>query len=353
MKTDPIKNTIEQIKKVSLTPKEKSTLFDVLNWYAESNPSIKSPYSISVWTHHFNRPLSYILASLLIVLLAGGTTVFASEAALPGDILYPVKIHVSEPIKVALAVTAEAKQQIQVAQVEERLMEAEDLAVQGRLASSTASDIKEAVNAQVQILQANISHKNKDKLDVTLSAHASVLKSIKDHSSDDQKTHINDIEAVIHQNENKLGDDVDTGDDDAVSTSTTATSTMTTTTVQVITPGKSDNKTKFPERKDKVQKVIHDADQKIQANIQNHPSNDSFEHDILDSASTSIQNAQSNLNQAQDSYSKHNDAAANVLIDVSEKKAQEASISIDRGLQLGRQLKDASKVKGNKDNKDK
>ncbi len=343
MKTDPIKNTIEQIKKITLTSKEKSTLFDVLNWYAESNPSVKSPYSISVWSRHFNRPLSYVLASLLIVAIAGSTSVFASDTALPGDALYAIKIHVSEPLKLAFATTVDAKQKIQVAQIEERLMEAEDLAVQGRLASSTANDLKEAVNVQVQALKTDLSRKNKNKLDVTLSAHASVLKSIKDHVSDDQKTHINDIEDAVHQSENKLNDD---SVDDSVSTSTTAT-----TSVQVITPGKSD-KADFPERKDKVQKVIHDTDQKIQANIQIHASHDSFERDILDTASTSIQNAQSNLNQAQDSYSKHNDAAADVLINVSEKKAQEASISIDRGLQLGRQLKNIDKVKENKDSKD-
>ncbi|HTK33088.1 MAG TPA: DUF5667 domain-containing protein [Candidatus Paceibacterota bacterium] len=334
MKDNTIKNTIEDIKKISLTPKEKATLFDVLNWYADSNPSVKSPYSISIWTRHFNRPLSYVLASFLIMLLAGGTTVFASESALPGDVLYPVKIHVSEPIKVALALNAEERQKIQVAQVEERLKEAETLAVQGRLASTTASDLGEAVDVQVRALNTSLSHRNKDQLDITLAAHATVLQSIKDHSSNDQKSHIADIEHAINQSKDKLGNNEDNAD-------------SSTTSVKVIIPLNT-GKNEFPERKNKVQKVIQETDQKIQANIQIHASNDSFERDILNTASTSIQNAQSNLNQAEDSYSKHNDAAADVLINVSEKKAQEASISIDRGLELGK-LKNINRGNDNSD----
>ncbi|MDD5164933.1 MAG: DUF5667 domain-containing protein [Candidatus Pacebacteria bacterium] len=325
MKNNHIKNTIVEIKKISLTHQEKSALFDVLDWYAESNPSVKSPYSISTWTHQLSRPLTYVLTSLLIVLLAGGSSVFASEGALPGDILYPIKIHVSEPLKVALATSLEAKQQVKVAQVEERLKEAETLAVQGRLTSSTSIEIQQAVAMRVSDVHDSLSDKNKNHLEVTLAAHENVLESIKKHSSDSEKTNIENVQIALRQ-------------DTEVASASSVSSIMFAAKVAPMRSAKINPSasTAFSERKDKVQKAIQDVDQKIHNNSKNNDSADSFEQSILNTASSSIQNAQTKLNQAEDNHSNNNDDEANALIDVSEKKVQEASISIDRGLELGK-----------------
>lgn len=335
MKNNHIENTIDEIKKISLTSQEKSALFDVLNWYAESNPSVKSPYSISVWTHQLSRPLTYVLASLLIILLAGGSTVFASERALPGDMLYPVKVHISEPIKVALATNSNARQAVRVAQVEERLKEAETLAIQGRLATSTSVDIQQAIVAQVDAIKTNLNDANKDHLEVALAAHEHVLESIKKHSTGNQKNHIEDIQVAV-------GQTIDAGDDGVPTTSIMAARSVQFA-AKIVPQKKTEAEAKlFTERKNKVQKTIQDTGKKIQATISDSTSTDSFEQSILNSASSTIRDAEDNLKQAEDNHSKNNDVEADVLIRASEKKVQEASISIDRGLELGK-LKNQNK----------
>lgn len=71
--------------------------------------------------------------SLVLVLTVGTSTTYAAEGALPGDTLYPVKIHVNESVQGALAVSDEAKVLWHATRVERRLAEAEALAAKGRL----------------------------------------------------------------------------------------------------------------------------------------------------------------------------------------------------------------------------
>lgn len=66
------------------------------------------------------------LALLLLLLVGGGTGVVA-EKALPGDVLYPVKIHVNENIQSALAVTAQGNAEVALKQATRRLEEVEKL----------------------------------------------------------------------------------------------------------------------------------------------------------------------------------------------------------------------------------
>ena len=78
------------------------------------------------------------LAGLLLFVLAGTSTVSAAQGALPGDLLYPVKVSINEKVEVALAPTPAAKAQVQVRLAERRVDEARELSVRGRLDEKTA-----------------------------------------------------------------------------------------------------------------------------------------------------------------------------------------------------------------------
>lgn len=85
------------------------------------------------------------LALLLLLLVGGGTGVVA-EKALPGDILYPVKIHVNENIESALAVTAQGDAEVAIKQATRRLEEVEKLkAVVGTTTPEQNAQIQAAV----------------------------------------------------------------------------------------------------------------------------------------------------------------------------------------------------------------
>ena len=96
------------------------------------------------------------LALLLLLLVGGGTGVVA-ENSLPGDILYPVKIHVNENIESALAVTAKGEAEVSVRQAAERLSEAEKLKEKGRLSSDQSIAIRNTFLNEVGVVNTNIS----------------------------------------------------------------------------------------------------------------------------------------------------------------------------------------------------
>src|SRR3989338_4833784 len=74
---------------------------------------------------------------VLVVFIGGGTT-SAAQGALPGDLLYPVKVSINETVEVALAPTPAAKAEVQVRLAERRVEEAQKLSSQGRLNKKTA-----------------------------------------------------------------------------------------------------------------------------------------------------------------------------------------------------------------------
>lgn len=89
-------------------------------------------------------------ATLLIALvLAGGGTSLAAQSAVPGDVLYPVKVHVNENVRSWLAVGTEAEAELQADLLAERLEEAEQLAAEGKLEGEIAADVRANIAAQV------------------------------------------------------------------------------------------------------------------------------------------------------------------------------------------------------------
>ncbi len=141
MEDKKLKNVIGQIKKVSLSQDEKSKILHNLSVYADFHRAILSPSSLFSYFKNSNKKFAYVLASVIILILAGGTAVYASEDSLPGDLLYPIKTKVVEPIKVALATTPAAKADVEASLAVERLKEAETLDQKGKLTPNIKKEI--------------------------------------------------------------------------------------------------------------------------------------------------------------------------------------------------------------------
>lgn len=87
------------------------------------------------------------LAALGVVAILGSSTgiSYASESALPGDLLYPVKVRVTEPLRGALARTPEAKSEWAIEVASARATEAATLAAAGTLDEKTESELSESL----------------------------------------------------------------------------------------------------------------------------------------------------------------------------------------------------------------
>ena len=78
-----------------------------------------------------NFKLSYL--AIPVILIMGAGISFAAENSLPGNFLYPVKIHVNEPIESALSISPKSKIDLNSHLAQTRLKEAEQLLSQGKL----------------------------------------------------------------------------------------------------------------------------------------------------------------------------------------------------------------------------
>ena len=114
-------------------------------------------------------------ALLLIALMIGGGTTYAAEDAVPGDRLYAIKTEVNEPIKSALAFSATAEAALQAELAEERLREAETLALHGRLTADAASDLSTRLEQHYEEAAArSVEAKEKGDIETTATVQASL-----------------------------------------------------------------------------------------------------------------------------------------------------------------------------------
>jgi hypothetical protein len=83
-------------------------------------------------------------------LLAGGGTSYAAQGAVPGEVLYPVKVGVNENVRTALAFSSRDKAAVETELIAERLEEAQRLAAEGKLDAKAEADIQTRVAAHYQ-----------------------------------------------------------------------------------------------------------------------------------------------------------------------------------------------------------
>jgi hypothetical protein len=126
----PIEPSFEYAnEKLRLTAEEKALHRQaLLSHMRGAGIPVRSPYM------RFLHVARYAFAVLAVIVVGGAGTAFAAEGSLPGDLLYPVKIGVIEPVQVALAVTPDAKADVETSLVSERLDE---------IAEVTADDDRE------------------------------------------------------------------------------------------------------------------------------------------------------------------------------------------------------------------
>lgn len=132
-------------KEFSLTDAERIRMKNVLRAHMAANPlarvePLERPVPSPYFRYWVRKPATFV-AAVLVISLVGGTTSYAAEGALPGDLLYSIKTLVNEPVREALAVSVASQASVQADIASRRLDEAQQLAAAGRLSTSTATDL--------------------------------------------------------------------------------------------------------------------------------------------------------------------------------------------------------------------
>ena len=136
---------------ITLTPIERERMRGVLRSYMEMKPIRAHQSSAYIATRAWFFTFRPLTATLVLVLFAAsGGISYAAENALPGDILYPIKTQINEPVQGALALSASAKAEWATSVAGERVKEAATLAATGRLNPATQQELQADFEAHAQ-----------------------------------------------------------------------------------------------------------------------------------------------------------------------------------------------------------
>jgi len=184
----------KEAENILLSVPEKSEMRGNLVAFMRTHPPVSvQPSSRHIWSgssrfrfaNFILRPMP--IALVLLLLFGTGTGIsFAAEQALPGDVLYPVKVGVTEEIRGAFTFSAHAGAQWEAKRVERRLEEAEELAKQGRLTEDIRAQIEsnfdmhaERINERLSQIEARgeaaIAAEVTSDFEASLKAHEGIL----------------------------------------------------------------------------------------------------------------------------------------------------------------------------------
>ena len=142
---------------VSLTEAESMRMRSTLRSYMDMHP-IHVPLRARPtpsWYDIFAHPALAFVAVCAILGSSAGVS-YAAESSLPGDVLYPLKVAINEPVRGALAVTPRAKADWAIQVAGERAKEAATLAAEKRLDDTTQDSLEASLVAHAKIATESI-----------------------------------------------------------------------------------------------------------------------------------------------------------------------------------------------------
>lgn len=216
MKDDFLHKGIRGLRDMTLSPEEKQAVLSRLSEYMEKNPPMVAPQRQSVfdWLVPAFR-FEYAIASALVVfLVASGSAAVAAEGALPGDILYPVKVRIAEPLRGVLIVGDVSKARWEAGKTVRRLEEAETLAAQGRLDRASVQTVKSYFekstnefdtiirDAEAKGLSEALVNASVD-FEAEISAHSQILSAIREHAGSSKSDDIAPLQSAVEESAHK------------------------------------------------------------------------------------------------------------------------------------------------------
>ncbi len=149
MNLDPIEKIFKPAQKVGLEEKRKDAIHQEVLRFMKAHPLTQEHMQQRNWfgfmVANMNgfklRIPAVALASLMLFLSVGGIASVKASFALPGDVLYPMKVGFNEKIEEVLAFSDTAKLNLNIRLAELRLQEAEKLTIQGRFNGSQETQL--------------------------------------------------------------------------------------------------------------------------------------------------------------------------------------------------------------------
>lgn len=140
-----INNFKKEFSKIKLSKTQKHAILAKV--YKESNyiPSVYiSPY------HKFLKTKVIAMAMIALFVLSG--TTYAAHHSVPGDILYPVKTDIIEPVRIAMTFNFESKQEYTFSLIDERISEIKTLESKNKLSEKKVQQSHQRIIRNLEVL---------------------------------------------------------------------------------------------------------------------------------------------------------------------------------------------------------
>ncbi len=160
-------STFASAKQINLSSLEKADGFDAIASHMRKNPMAQaSSGSLFTWIH-FHKLTASILIALIIVGTGGGGVAYASQAAVPGDALYTVKVDITEPlIDAALSFDPERRAEWERRRLKRRLKEAEHLSTHKSFTPDHREHLQRRIENRMQVLQEHLDSVPEDQREI-------------------------------------------------------------------------------------------------------------------------------------------------------------------------------------------
>lgn len=157
----------EYFKHIRMRPDEEQSVRASLVRFMDEHP-VRRPYrAFKRTSRSLARP---VIAGILIAAFGGATIAYAAEQALPGDILYSVKINVNENARRLLAFSPEEDARVEITLADRRLAEVEELVIRGRLTPQAEASVALGFEAHALRAQGIIKSISEDEARISLAA---------------------------------------------------------------------------------------------------------------------------------------------------------------------------------------
>ncbi|KKR43107.1 MAG: Ran-binding protein [Parcubacteria group bacterium GW2011_GWF1_40_6] len=336
MKDEKLKIGIKEIKEIKMTALEKERILkSVIHSPVSYEQPIKSPWTIfSLFSViHKNRLVYYGFVFSLAVVLGGGA-VFASGNSLPGNVFYPLKVSIVEPIHSAFTFSPKKKAQYESNLATKRMIEAETLKSQGKLDKAKEERLSLLLEDHTKAFNKAIEGNDDDDDAITnfqagLNAHARVLELMNERDDKSEKQEKNNkVSDTARAGADKIKDTLKEREDN----------------------NKEKNEDKNEERKKHVREIIDGTVRELD----NHTSVDVSpdRQTIIDNTHKTLEEANRYLKEADEEDEKGDAKEAYFRLLDSESSAKEAGIFLKSGLKFKDREKEEEKRNEDQEEKD-
>ncbi|MFH1608403.1 MAG: hypothetical protein ABH951_00080, partial [Patescibacteria group bacterium] len=178
-------NLIKQIKNEKLSESEKTAIWFKVETFIQNNPVgstssgiKKSPYFSR---HHFFTAGKVLVTSFLLMALGFGGLSYSSASALPGELLYSIKINVNEKLEEKLIFTPEKKLDLRKKRIETRFIEVESLIKENKITEKNRNIIEKNITKETGKLEENLAEMQEKNPELANIAKTDIEESIKIH----------------------------------------------------------------------------------------------------------------------------------------------------------------------------